>query len=161
MEKYLSKHDQSYIIWCGDFNLTLNPKLDSYNYVTINNPRSQTILLDIINRLNLADAYQYFHPISKCFTWRRRNPLKQSRLDYFLISSPLTDLISNIEIRAGYKSDHSILYMSILINNFERGKGVWKFNTELLKDESYLKLVQECIMDKKGNMRSLSITFIT
>ena len=149
MEKYLSKHDQSYIIWCGDFNLTLNPKLDSYNYVTINNPRSRTILLDIINRLNLADAYQYFHPISKCFTWRRRNPLKQSRLDYFLISSPLTDLISNIEIRAGYKSDHSILYMSILINKFERGKGVWKFNTELLKDESYLKLVKECIMDEK------------
>ena len=149
MEKYLSKHDQSYIIWCGDFNLTLNPKLDSYNYVTINNPRSRTILLDIINRLNLADAYRYFHPISKRFTWRRRNPLKQSRLDYFLISSPLTDLISNIEIRAGYKSDHSILYMSILINKFERGKGVWKFNTELLKDESYLKLVKECIMDEK------------
>ena len=149
MEKYLSKHDQSYIIWCGDFNLTLNPKLDSYNYVPINNPRSRTILLDIINRLNLADAYRYFHPISKRFTWRRRNPLKQSRLDYFLISSPLTDLISNIEIRAGYKSDHSILYMSILINKFERGKGVWKFNTELLKDESYLKLVKECIMDEK------------
>ena len=149
MEKYLSKHDQSYIIWCGDFNLTLNPKLDSYNYVTINNPRSRTILLDIIHRLNLADAYRYFHPISKRFTWRRRNPLKQSRLDYFLISSPLTDLISNIEIRAGYKSDHSILYMSILINKFERGKGVWKFNTELLKDESYLKLVKECIMDEK------------
>ena len=149
MEKYLSKHDQSYIIWCGDFNLTLNPKLDSYNYVTINNPRSRTILLDIINRLNLADAYRYFHPISKRFTWHRRNPLKQSRLDYFLISSPLTDLISNIEIRAGYKSDHSILYMSILINKFERGKGVWKFNTELLKDESYLKLVKECIMDEK------------
>ena len=149
MEKYLSKHDQSYIIWCGDFNFTLNPKLDSYNCVTINNPRSRTILLDIINRLNLADAYRYFHPISKRFTWRRRNPLKQSRLDYFLISSPLTDLISNIEIRAGYKSDHSILYMSILINKFERGKGVWKFNTELLKDESYLKLVKECIMDEK------------
>ena len=149
MEKYFSKHDQSYIIWCGDFILTLNPKLDSYNYVTINNPRSRTILLDIINRLNLADAYRYFHPISKRFTWRRRNPLKQSRLDYFLISSPLTDLISNIGIRAGYKSDHSILYMSILINKFERGKRVWKFNTELLKDESYLKLVKECIMDEK------------
>ena len=40
MENFLSKHDQSYIIWCGEFNLTLNPKLDSYNYVTINNNRS-------------------------------------------------------------------------------------------------------------------------
>ena len=39
--------------------------------------------------------------------------------------------------------------MSILINNFERGKGVWKFNTEYLKDESYLKLVKECIRDEK------------
>ena len=39
--------------------------------------------------------------------------------------------------------------MSILINSFERGKGVWKFNTELLKDESYLKIVRECIIDEK------------
>ena len=109
MENFISKHDQSYIIWCGDFNLTLNPKLDSYNYVKINNPRSRIILLDIINRLNLADAYQYFHPTNKHFTLCRCNPLKQSRLDYFLISSPLTDLISNIDIRAGLKSDHSIL----------------------------------------------------
>ena len=53
---------------CGDFNLTLNPKLDSYNYVRINKPRARIILLDIINKLNLVDANQYFHPINKCFT---------------------------------------------------------------------------------------------
>ena len=26
-------HEQDYIIWCGDFNIILNPDLDSHNYV--------------------------------------------------------------------------------------------------------------------------------
>ena len=29
------------IIWCGDFNLVLNPQLDSYNYKSINNPKAK------------------------------------------------------------------------------------------------------------------------
>ena len=33
-----SEHDHGIV--CGDFNLTLNPRLDSYNYKYINNPKA-------------------------------------------------------------------------------------------------------------------------
>ena len=29
----LQEHEQDYVIWCGDFNIILNPDLDSHNYV--------------------------------------------------------------------------------------------------------------------------------
>ena len=65
------------------------------------------------------------------------------------------DVISNNEIRAGYKSDHSVLY--ILINNFESGKGVWKHNIDLLKEESYLNFAKERILDEKGNIQYMTL----
>ena len=78
--------------------------------------------------------YRYFNPNHKCYTWCGGNPIKQERLDYFISTSSLTCLVSNIDIQAGYKSDHSVILMSLLINNIKRGRGIWKLNTNLLKD---------------------------
>ena len=41
-----SNHD--YLIWCGDFNMALNPTLDSYNYVSINNPKARRLVNNLI-----------------------------------------------------------------------------------------------------------------
>ena len=42
-----------------------------------------------------------------------------------------------------------MLNVSLLINVFERGRGIWKLNTSLLKDFTYLTLIKSCIMDEK------------
>ena len=64
--------------------------------------------------------------------------MKQARLDYFIASSSLLDIISSCNIKPGYRSDHSILELNITLSNFKRGKGIWKFNYYLLKDKKYL-----------------------
>ena len=98
----LNDSEQNYILWCGDFNMTLNPALDSHNYSNINNPHSRTTTLDIINDYNLIDLYRYFNPQTRRYTWRRNNPIKQARLDYFLSSESLIDLVEYVRIRPGY-----------------------------------------------------------
>ena len=98
---------------------------------------------------SLTDIYRYSHPNQRRFTWRRKNPLKQARLDLFLTSSFMTDILEKIDIKPGYRSDHSIVTMTLVLNSFERGPGTWKFNTTLLKDEGYLKLVRETIRNEK------------
>ena len=45
--------------------------------------------------------------------------------------------------------DHSILELSLNINTFQCGKGLWKFNCSLLKNENYLELVNKAIKDIK------------
>ena len=133
---------------CGDLNLTLNPELDCFNYTSLNNPRARNVVLNIIHDFGLVDLYRYFHPDEKRYTWRRRNPLKQSRLDYFLVSSSLTDLVDKIDIKPGYKSDHSMIHLDLTISKFKMGKGTWKFNTRLLKDNDYLILIKKCIQEE-------------
>ena len=144
----LNENEQEYVIWCGDFNMTLNPQLDSFNYSNVNNPKARTTTLNIIEEHNLIDTYTYCYPDSKRYTWRRHNPLKQARLDYFIVSSSLTDLIRDVDIKAGYRSDHSILELNIYLNKFEVGKGIWKFNTHLLKDMEYINLINKSIQEE-------------
>ena len=60
----------------------------------------------------------------------------------------MTDLIDKGDIKAGYRSDHSIISMDMVFNNFSIGKGIWKFNNSLLKNKDYLKLINEIIEDE-------------
>ena len=41
LRQLIENNEQDYLLVCGDFNLTLNPDLDSYNYININNPKSR------------------------------------------------------------------------------------------------------------------------
>ena len=88
----LSKNEEEYIIWCGDFNMTLNPVLDSYNYLNLNNPRSRKTVMSIMVENDLVDSFRYFYPETKRFTWHRQNPIKQARLDYLSFLQALQTL---------------------------------------------------------------------
>ena len=78
------------IIMCGEFNLVLNLCKVSQNYVNIN--RSNVITMP--NERDLVYIYRVHNPDVMQFTWRRRNVIKQARLDYFTISSSVTDCTS-------------------------------------------------------------------
>ena len=79
---------------------------------------------------------------------QKKNPLKQARLDYIITSSCFTDLITSVNIRPGYRSDHSMVELTFLISHFRRGRGTWKLNTSLLKDKEYISLIRNCIREE-------------
>ena len=78
----------------------------------------------------------------------KKKPIKQARLDYFLISNQMSNIIKSCNIKAGYRYDHSIIELEIILNKFIRGKGLWKFNNSLLKDKEYLTLVNKIIEEE-------------
>ena len=61
----------------------------------------------------------------------------------------MIDIIHKCDIKPGYRSDHSFLEMHIMINPFKRGKGIWKFNNNLLYQKDYLNLINEIILEEK------------
>ena len=142
--------EQDYTIICGDFNLILDPIKDCQNYANVNNPQARKKTILLIAENNLIDSFRYFHENQLRYTWRKKNsrPLKQARLDYIIISDTLLDLVENCDIVPGYRSDHSIVTIKILINKFTHGKGLWKFNTSLLKNKDYLNLINHSIEDE-------------
>jgi exonuclease III len=140
----LDYQNTNYII-CGDWNLVINPELDTHTYVHVNNPKAMKVVLDLINDLNCVDPWRCNNANTKRFTWRQSNPLKQSRLDYFLISEELLTFVKNIDISSGYRTDHSSVVMNFMFNDIDRGRGYWKFNNSLLSDIDYVNLVKTTI----------------
>ena len=53
--------EHHHCIVSGDFNLTLNPSLDSYNYKYINNPKAQVKCVNIMDTLYSKDAFRHLN----------------------------------------------------------------------------------------------------
>ena len=82
LNNIVNNNELDHTIICGDFNLVLNSDMHCYNYKTTNNPRAHAHLIDMISQQNLKDI---FHPSIRWYTWRCKTPIRQARLDYFLI----------------------------------------------------------------------------
>jgi hypothetical protein len=54
-----------------------------------------------------------------------------------------------------YRSDHSPVYLTFQFTEHERGKGTWKFNNCLLRDEEYIKIVKDCIAEVIGQYKTV------
>jgi len=148
IKKIIQSYGNANYILCGDWNMVIDPKLDTYNYLHINNPKARKVMLEIIkDDLGLIDPWRSYNENVKRFTWRQPNPLKQSRLDFFLVSEELMNFIENSEILPGYRSDHSITTINFVFNDLKKGKSFWKFNNSLLKDINYINVVKTKIKE--------------
>ncbi len=145
VENIVTHFDNPHVIICGDWNLVMNEKLDCYNYVRVNNPKARERVLQMCNELHLSDPWRIQNPDVQKFTWRQHDSNKQSRLDFFLVSSELNSNVVSCEINPGYRTDHSLIDMKLDLSKIERGKGYWKFNNSLLGDKEYIDLVNETI----------------
>ena len=132
-------------IFAGDFNVVLNPSIDTKNYQRINNPNAMQALKNQIQQFNLIDIWRELHPDKRTFTWQKYNENKQSRLDFFLISASLLPFVQSAGIFPSFCSDHSSIELEIDFSKFVRGKGFWKFNNSLLSDPQYLELIKSTI----------------
>ena len=85
------------------------------------------------------------NPDARHFTWRRSCPEIKCRLDFFLISSSLIPAVTSADILTGFKSDHSLITLTLMNNSNPRGPGLWKLNASLLADEEYIDLIKKTI----------------
>ena len=49
-------------------------------------------------------------------------------------------IIKNCDISLSYRLDHSIQHLDIILNNFNLGKGLWKFNNSLSENKDFLSI---------------------
>ena len=147
--QHLEEIGNSDYIICGDFNLVLDPYIDCSNYKNINNPKSRELLLDYMETNDIIDPFRESNPQLKRYTWRRRNPLKQARLDFFLTSESMSQYIKVSKIGASYRSDHSLVTLELNFTNISHGKSYWKHNNSLLTELEYLKTINKKILDVK------------
>lgn len=88
---------------------------------------------------DLKDIWRIKHPDTERFTFVKKTPLIQCRLDYFLISNNLEDTVTSAKIMSSYCSDHSSILLGLHhLQKGERETGYWKFNATLIHDKTYV-----------------------
>ena len=144
-------------IFSGDFNVIFDTVLDAAGGNPSLKKKSLAKIISITESLDACDAFRVCHPNSKRFTFRRKNPSLQRRLDYIFLSNNFQEYISKIEIIPSFMSDHSPVIMKLDFDfKIERGKYGWKFNSGLLSDDQFTTGCKNHINQIKNNFDETS-----
>ena len=130
----------------GDWNLVMNQHLDTWNYKSSNNPNSTKIVKQYTERFDLIDTWRDSNGTIKNYTWFRKNPDKAARIDFFLISPSILNILSGSYIKVKYRSDHCKIGLNLFQDQSERGKGLWKLNSSLLNDPILISKIKDEIL---------------
>ena len=142
LQEMITSLQNSSIIMVGDWNVVQDYNLDTCNYKMKNNLNSHKKIQDLKEALDLVDIWRSLNPETSRYTWRGPD-LKQSRLDYFLISTDFESLIESADIDISYRSDHSPVNLVLQLYSQKRGRGTWKFNNSLLHDKDYVSEIKK------------------
>ena len=125
--------------WGGDFNLFFDFDLDAKGGSPKLKIKSFSKLLSMMSQNDLCDIYRIRNPEAKRFTWRRKSPFKQRRLDCFLVSETLQENIKAVGIIPSVRSDHSAITLTLYpVSENVRGRACWKFNSSLTQDNYFI-----------------------
>jgi hypothetical protein len=125
------------------------------------NPKRWNKAINELERLkqnwDLIDIWRVKNLNNREYTWRRKRPIIQSRIDYWLISDSLQNYIQGTEIVPGILSDHSAIKLHVkMIVDPQPGRGLWKINNSVLLEHDYQTLIVKTITDVKQQNNELS-----
>ena len=134
------------IIIGGDFNCPLNPELDKKGGVLLQRKSVANCIECLQSQLDLVDIWRIKNPDIKSYTWSQKSPRIFCRLDYYLISNNLFDMVRSSEIIPAIRTDHDAIALEIgKLENGQKGPGYWKLNCSLLADDAYVNSVTELL----------------
>ena len=110
LDDFITIHDQRIIIG-GDFNVIMDQNLDCAGG-SPKEKESVKLLNDICLNYNLIDIWRTRDSDSTLFTWRKKKPLIQRRLDFWLISDFRQDEVEETSIKTAIRTDHSAIIIS-------------------------------------------------
>jgi len=131
--EHRDKYNSTNII-LGDFNLCLDEKLDSVNRKQTDNEKIVAdFIVESCRAVNLCDVYRKKH-LEGGYTWNRGKCF--SRLDLIIANEELANRIIDIKIDWAFdKSDHAAVTADFKINDYQRGPGLPRVDTNFLNNE--------------------------
>ena len=95
----------------GDFNCPLNPVLNKKGGILL--PRKSVVgTIDCL----CADIWRVKNPCRKSYTWSQNSPMILCRLDFWLISHNLQDLVTTTDIIPAITTDHAAISIEFSIS---------------------------------------------
>lgn len=142
LEDLLQDLDVSNLILGGDLNCCIDLNKDRFsrndnseaNHLV--SPRATLRLREFADELAVVDVWRLLHLDALQYTYRRK--AYASRLDLWLVSEHLTELVQESEIHPATLSDHSAVSLVIQTVPTVRGPGLWRFDNSLLLEQTFV-----------------------
>ena len=148
VEEFIISNDSESIIVGGDFNTVINIDIDKKNGNINNNKKNRDKINNILLNNDVNDIWRVLNPNTRHYTWHSNTkPTIFCRLDYFLVSSNLVNIIRNCKITTGFRSDHSLVYFDLIIDKQPRGSGYFKLNNSVILDQDYQNKIKQSIQE--------------
>ena len=148
VNKLIIENSNYTLVIGGDFNTVLNPIKDKKNGNLDRNKKTGQYVNNIMSSNELTDIWRLLNPDSLNYTWHSNNkPPIFCRLDYLLVSNNILNQITRCKITHGYKSDHSIVYFDINVDNQPKGTGYFKLNSSILLETQYQTNIKQSILE--------------
>ena len=126
--------EASGIVICGgDWNVQLQPKLDSTNLHKGKNGNS-LIMRKLLKESGMIDVWRDLHPSEKHFTYYSSCHKEYSRLDYFFMYTVDRHRIRACKIGIQNVSDHSGVYLTLHLDN-KKKDSLWRLNPSLMNEK--------------------------
>uniref|UniRef100_A0A1A8QY68 Reverse transcriptase domain-containing protein n=1 Tax=Nothobranchius pienaari TaxID=704102 RepID=A0A1A8QY68_9TELE len=139
---WLSKYPKASVVLGGDFNTVLSNRLD--RLPSRNEDSSNMYVKTFLQSFDLTDTWRDTHPLQTSYTWSNKTLSKQSRIDLWLISKDLKNVITNI--LPAPLSDHKTI--QIIIPSLSPGPpktSYWKLNSTVLKHKEVTSRIESFI----------------
>ena len=148
--KQIENQENANLIIGGDFNVTLYAK-DKLGGQESDIKNSAKFLKVQMEENELTDIWRNLNPEKEEYTWMRRanKGIQGSRLDFFLANTAMNQILDDVEIKAGCRSDHSMVVATFSKKISTKGPGIWKMNNLILQEEGYREMVLQCIEETK------------
>ena len=129
-------HGNHPVVLAGDFNCVLD-RFDRMNSpLSCGNLIGREELQGVISTYGLVDSYRSLHPGTPGYTWTRTNHCQSSRLDRLYLPSDFEVLCADTSLFPF--SDHNPVWAHFALPfAVPKGKGYWKYNVALSKDERF------------------------
>lgn len=142
------------VILSGDFNLVLNPSIDSSYTNRPNNIKSLKIVKNQMEKMGLRDVWRIKNPETLRYTCFRSRPAEGSRIDMMLISEHMINRINSCNMHTSTMSDHDMVYLDLNTQEYPRGRGYWKLNALHLTDQEYKENIRKIVSETDQEYRN-------
>ena len=148
IEDFIISNDSDTLIIGGDFNTVSDINKDKKNGNINSNKKNRDKLNNIIQNNDVNDIWRILNPETLQYTWHSNHkPPIFCRLDFFLVSNNIVNSIKECKITTGIRSDHSIVYFNIIVDNQPRGPGYFKLNNSVILEKDYQDMITRSITD--------------
>lgn len=90
------------------------------------------------------------------YTWSRKDRSESTRIDYFLIAPEVFKNCVSCDIRpiVLQYTDHNCVSLKINLSRGQKGRGYWKLNSSVLKNEDYIEIINKIIKNYKNKAKT-------